>query len=76
MAKILMVLDQQPGQVEKFIREDVWDSSLLFSIHFYVNDSFKALKIKGRIRYVIDSEFRENNIKIPLPQRDVHLFKK
>ncbi len=54
--------------------DDFGDSSLLFSIHFYINDSFKALKIKSRIRYIIDSKFQENNIKIPFPQRDVHLF--
>ncbi|WP_297703566.1 hypothetical protein [uncultured Eudoraea sp.] len=76
MAKILIMQDEKPGKVENFIREEVWDSSLLFSIHFYINDSFNALKIKGRIRYVIDSKFQENNIKIPFPQRDVHLFKK
>lgn len=54
--------------------DDFGDSSLLFSIHFYINESFKALKIKSRIRYIIDSKFKENNIKIPFPQRDVHLF--
>lgn len=56
--------------------DDFGDSSLLFSIQFYINDSFRALKIKSRIRYIIDSKFQENNIKIPFPQRDVHLFKK
>ena len=54
--------------------DDFGDSGLLFSLHFYINDSFKALKIKSRIRYIIDSKFQENNIKIPFPQRDVHLF--
>lgn len=55
--------------------DDFGDSSLLFSINFYINNSFRALKIKSRIRYIIDSKFQENNIKIPFPQRDVHLFK-
>jgi len=54
--------------------DDFGDSGLLFSLHFYINDSFKALKIKSRIRYIIDSKFQENNIKIPFPQRDIHLF--
>lgn len=54
--------------------DDFGDSGLLFSLHFYINESFKALKIKSRIRYIIDSKFQENNIKIPFPQRDVHLF--
>lgn len=56
--------------------DDFGDSGLLFSLHFYINDSFKALKIKSRIRYSIDAQFRENNITIPFPQRDIHLFQK
>ena len=56
--------------------DDFGDSGLLFSLHFYINDSFKALKIKSRIRYSIDALFRENNITIPFPQRDIHLFQK
>jgi len=53
--------------------EDFGDSALLFSINFYITDSFSDPKIKSEIRYMIDSKFRENNITIPFPQRDVHL---
>lgn len=56
--------------------DDFGDSGLLFSLHFYVNESFLSLKIKSEIRYRIDAEFRKNNIVIPFPQRDVHLLKK
>jgi small-conductance mechanosensitive channel len=56
--------------------DDFGDSGLLFSLHFYVNESFLSLKIKSEIRYTIDAEFRKNNIVIPFPQRDVHLLKK
>ena len=54
--------------------DDFGDSALLFSVHFFIKDSFQALKIKSRIRYSIDAHFRDNRITIPFPQRDVHLF--
>ena len=55
--------------------DDFGESGLSFSLHFYINETFLALKVKSDIRYVIDAEFRKNNITIPFPQRDVHLFK-
>lgn len=54
--------------------EDFGDSALLFSVNFYINDSFTDPKIKSDLRYLIDAKFRANNISIPFPQRDVHLF--
>ncbi len=53
--------------------DDFGDSALLFSLHFYITDSFKALRIRSRIRYTIVSKFREENIQIPFPQRDIHI---
>ncbi|MBT8299111.1 MAG: mechanosensitive ion channel [Maribacter sp.] len=54
--------------------EDFGDSALLFSLSFYISDSFTDPKIKSEIRYKIDAQFRAHNIQIPFPQRDVHLF--
>lgn len=54
--------------------EDFGDSSLNFSIYFYVDDSFIAPKIKSDLRFEIDQQFRLNKISIPFPQRDVHVF--
>ena len=54
--------------------EDFGDSALIFSVNFYINDSFIDPKIKSEIRFRIDALFRENNISIPFPQRDVHIF--
>ena len=56
------------------IFEDFGDSALLFSIRFFVADSFTTLMTKSRIRFNIDSLFRAQKISIPFPQRDVHLF--
>ncbi|WP_281542674.1 mechanosensitive ion channel family protein [Maribacter aestuarii] len=54
--------------------EDFGDSALLFSINFFVNDSFTVQRVKSEIRYKIDAEFRNNKVTIPFPQRDVHIF--
>ncbi|UKM63520.1 mechanosensitive ion channel [Flavobacteriaceae bacterium GSB9] len=53
---------------------DFGDSSLNFKIIFTINDSFKAQFPKSDIRFEIDKLFRENNITIPFPQRDVHIY--
>jgi len=53
--------------------EDFGDSALLFSLNYYITDSFSDPKSKSEMRYKIDAKFRENNISIPFPQRDVHL---
>lgn len=50
------------------------DSSLNFKVIFTLEDSFNANNPKSDIRFEIDRLFRENNITIPFPQRDVHLF--
>ena len=51
------------------------DSALEFSLHFSVTDSFTDPKLKSELRYKIAAAFKENNISIPFPQRDVHLYK-
>jgi small-conductance mechanosensitive channel len=56
--------------------EDFGDSALMFSIYFFITDSFVDPRIKSEIRFRIDEKFRANNISIPFPQRDVHVFTK
>lgn len=55
---------------------DFGESSLDFKIVFTVNDSFNARFPKSEIRFEIDRLFRENNISIPFPQRDIHIIQK
>lgn len=55
--------------------DDFGDSALLFSLHFFTNDSFGDPKTKSAIRYKINAKFKEQNITIPFPQRDVHLIR-
>ncbi|APG61401.1 mechanosensitive ion channel family protein [Christiangramia salexigens] len=54
--------------------EDFGDSALLFGLHFYVSDSFVDPKVKSELRFKINNKFKLNNITIPFPQRDVHMF--
>lgn len=54
--------------------DEFGDSALLFSVHFYISDSFSDPKLKSMLRYKIDDKFRKNNVTIPFPQRDVHIF--
>ena len=54
---------------------DFGNSSLDFKLVFTINDSFKAVFPKSEIRFEIDKLFRENNITIPFPQRDIHIIK-
>ncbi|SDQ56539.1 mechanosensitive ion channel family protein [Flagellimonas zhangzhouensis] len=54
--------------------EDFGDSALIFSIFFFTNDTFRDPRIKSEMRYKIDAKFRENNVSIPFPQRDIHII--
>jgi small-conductance mechanosensitive channel len=50
------------------------DSSLDFKLIVTLNNSFEAAMPKSDIRFEIDKQFREHNIAIPFPQRDVHII--
>ena len=75
---LLESVSDQPGITKKpspfVLFEDFGDSALIFSINFFVTDSFVDPKIKSQVRYLIDQKFRDNGITIPFPQRDVHFF--
>ena len=51
---------------------DFGESSLDFRLRFWTTiDEF--LTAETRLRFEIDRLFRENNVVIPFPQRDVHM---
>jgi len=57
-----------------FVRfNDFGNSSLDFQIYFWTDRSFEVENIKSDLRFEIDKQFRENNIQIPFPQRDIHI---
>ncbi|EGV42976.1 mechanosensitive ion channel [Bizionia argentinensis JUB59] len=51
-------------------------NAIRFKLIFSVLDSFREQFIKSDIRYEIDRLFKENNITIPFPQRDIHIIEK
>lgn len=53
---------------------DFGDSALQFRLLFVINNSYEHLTIKSDLRFEIDAKFREHNVSIPFPQRDVHIF--
>jgi len=65
-----IIFDPEPSVVF----QDFGDSALIFSVRFFVKDSFQSAVTKSHIRFNIDSLFRAHRITIPFPQRDVHLF--
>lgn len=54
--------------------EDFADSSLNFSVYFYVENGMQSPRIKSDIRFKIDDAFRRNKVEIPFPQRDIHII--
>jgi small-conductance mechanosensitive channel len=58
-----------------FVRfQDFGDSSLDFSLYFWTGHTFEVENIKSDIRFMIEEKFRDNDIQIPFPQRDVHMI--
>ena len=57
------------------IFEDFGDSALKFKLIFTLGDSFQAMIPKSDLRFRVDELFREHNIAIPFPQRDIHIIK-
>lgn len=49
------------------------DSSLNFRILTYVGDIAQRLTTQSDLHYAIDQAFREHDVEIPFPQRDLHL---
>jgi small-conductance mechanosensitive channel len=49
------------------------DSSLMFRMHVWVADPNYLLSVPSDLRMMIWKRFNEHNIKIPFPQRDLHI---
>ena len=70
---------EQPELIEDpapvIIFEDFGDNSLVFDAYYWINaNGDKSLRgIRSSVRFRIDELFRENDIVIAFPQRDVHL---
>lgn len=63
---------QEPKPFVRFT--NFGESSLDFEVFFWTSHNFIVENIKSDLRFVIDAAFRQNNITIPFPQRDVHHY--
>lgn len=52
---------------------DFGNSSLDFQLFFWSENTFRIENILSDLRFEIDDQFRQNNVTIPFPQRDVHI---
>ena len=50
------------------------DSSLDFSIRIFVSELANRLPVTHNLHVRLEKALRENNISIPFPQRDVHVY--
>ena len=79
-ALLLQSVSEQSGVLKTpksfVLFDDFGESALQFSVLFFISDSFSVPKIKSEIRFRIDQLFREHNISIPFPQRDIHIINK
>jgi len=64
------VLDD-PAPTVRFM--DFGDSSLDFSVFFWINNPVRVVPVESDIRFAIDGAFREHDVEIPFPQRDLHM---
>ncbi|MBL7994094.1 mechanosensitive ion channel [bacterium] len=57
-----------------FVRfTDYGESSLDFSVFFWSEEVFRVENIKSQIRVRIFEMFQDHGVKIPFPQRDIHI---
>ncbi|MBU1231392.1 MAG: mechanosensitive ion channel, partial [Proteobacteria bacterium] len=49
------------------------ESSLDFELFCHLKDVDRRIDVRSDMHFAIDQAFRDNNIEIPFPQRDVHI---
>lgn len=65
-------IEGQPAPFVRFV--DFGESSLDFLLFFWTNNTFGVENVKSHLRFAIDQKFREHDITIPFPQRDLHII--
>jgi small-conductance mechanosensitive channel len=74
--KILLEVAKENEKIlpspEPFVRfVDFGDSSLDFELHFWTAEFIRVEDLKSDLRFSIDGKFREHQVEIPFPQRDI-----
>jgi len=77
--KVLKSCAENHGRVmkspePKVLFTNFGESSLDFQLVYWLEDFKDHQSVESDIRFMIDSDFRKNNITIPFPQRDLHII--
>lgn len=76
---LLEAVDENPHVLDypsPFVRfNDFADSALTFDLYFFSKEFLIIEDIRSEIRFAIDRLFREHDIKIPFPQRELWINK-
>jgi small-conductance mechanosensitive channel len=75
---LISVVDDNPGVMKEprpYIRFDQFgDSSLNFNVMVWTSDYIdRPSALKSELYYAVFKAFREHNVEIPFPQRDIHI---
>lgn len=79
--KVTQILAKIANEHDKVLKDpgpsilfmDFGNSSLDFELRFWVSELWTTDAILSDLRYAIDREFRNENVTIPFPQRDLHI---
>ena len=72
--KEIKEISQAENSMPSVRLKDFADSAIQFELLFWTEEIFRVEFLKSRLRFVVIRAFREHNIVIPFPQRDVHMF--
>lgn len=64
-------ISESPTPLVRF--SDFGESSLDFELLFWTVHIFRVKEIQSDLRFTIDEAFKQNQIQIPFPQRDIHI---
>jgi small-conductance mechanosensitive channel len=70
-----LVIKDNPDYSPMIVFMGFGDSSLDFEVRCFLHNIADVNKARSEINFAIDQKFRENNIAIPFPQRDLHIIK-
>ena len=59
--------------IPRVLFKDFGDSSLDMTLRFFLVNINDRHQVGSDLRFAIDKAFRDNNITIPFPQRDIHV---
>lgn len=65
-------INKAPKPICRFV--DFGNSSLDFELLFWSKNNFRIEDVKSDLRFLINEEFKKNQITIPFPQRDLHII--